>query len=77
VKNYGDKTHSGGKVQVALLDAEQNKVLEKTLPDDLDLQAGTERVLNAGFPIANPKKWNAEEPNLYTLLVTLLCTHCW
>ena len=35
------------------------------------MNAGDEAVVEFEQPVRDPKKWSAEEPNLYTLLLTL------
>ncbi|MEI7832937.1 MAG: glycoside hydrolase family 2 TIM barrel-domain containing protein, partial [bacterium] len=53
------------RLQARLLDADQRAVAEQTVPVS---GAG----ISLTLPVAAPKAWTAETPNLYTLLVSLL-----
>jgi beta-galactosidase len=61
---YELSKESPSEIKLELLDAE-NKVVE-TLRKDADTQKG-----EIYIPVENPKKWDAEHPNLYTLVITL------
>lgn len=58
-------SRSGGQVELTLKDAAGNTVEKKTVKPD---GKGNIRTVLA---VSNPKKWSAEEPNLYTLFLTL------
>ncbi len=75
---YGDISTRGWTVQAQVHDAEQTAVLDEPLSIDVG------RILNESYPqrdnvpfalleatVPNPKKWSAEVPNLYTLVLTL------
>jgi len=53
-------------VEISLLDAELNEVFEPVTK-----AVGREDNLSFSKKVANPLKWTAETPNLYTLLLTL------
>ena len=57
-------------LEAELLDADGNKVLE-TLHAEAAFEDNPEITAELGVDVANPAKWSAEEPNLYTLLLTL------
>ena len=69
--NWGETSAQGQGVVVQLLDAAGATVAERKL-DVPALAAGAERQLDVQLPVTAPLKWNAEEPNLYTLLVSSL-----
>jgi len=71
VKNYGTKAASGYKVTATLVGDDGEKVFEKAFDVITDLPTGREATLELTVPVENPKKWSAEEPNLYTLLLSL------
>jgi beta-galactosidase len=60
----------GTRIEVDLLDAEGDPVFETTEARPR-LSSGDNLVVNFGFPVEDPLKWSAEEPNLYTLFLTL------
>ncbi|MDP2038632.1 MAG: glycoside hydrolase family 2 TIM barrel-domain containing protein, partial [Ignavibacteria bacterium] len=73
VKNYGKQPFSKAKVEITLLDENKNPVgsnklaavaTEYTLPE-------AESIVGLKAKISNPKKWSAEQPNLYTLILKL------
>ena len=64
-------TSAGYRVSARLLDAAGAAVLEGEIGESISLDAGAEETLAASFPVKAPAKWSAEEPNLYTLLLTL------
>ena len=73
VRNYGKRPFSKAKVEITLLDENKNPVgsntlasaeTEYTLPE-------AESIVNLKAKISNPKKWSAEQPNLYTLVLKL------
>ncbi len=79
VRNYtGSNTH-GYKVEAQLLDDTGKKVGDSlTMHSDLQDRRfawyqpdGPEAIFNMQADIQNPKKWSAEKPNLYQLLLTL------
>ncbi len=70
VRNYGADGAAGHTLEAILLDAAGQVVLREGVPCP-DLAAGEERALHVSHPVSAPRKWNAEQPNLYTLLLTL------
>lgn len=73
VKNFGDKAHEELTVEATLLD-------ENLLPVDSEIlmtgqseyiAPGAESIVKMKGDILNPRKWSAEEPNLYTVLLAL------
>ncbi|HEV7300079.1 MAG TPA: glycoside hydrolase family 2 TIM barrel-domain containing protein [Tepidisphaeraceae bacterium] len=57
---------SGNTVELKLLDAQQQPVLEKPVSQPVKNES-----TQLSVPVANPLKWTAETPHLYTLLITL------
>jgi beta-galactosidase/beta-glucuronidase len=55
---------------VVLADGEGNAVVDASAPVEA-LSRGGEMSVDAALPVADPVKWSAEHPYLYTLLVTL------
>lgn len=70
VKNYSRSSAKNLGVKVSLSDAGGKPVFEKTLKTNAP--AGRESVLKLEQKIAEPLKWTAETPNLYTLTMELL-----
>lgn len=69
VRNYGARA-AGGSVSAVLLDAEgkQTVALEAR---KVNVEPGQETAVSFEAPVSNPRKWSAEQPNLYKLLITL------
>ena len=74
-KNYGKKNAEGLKLAARLIDNAGATVLEQPFDAPVKLGADEEKLLELTAPVAAPRKWSAEEPNLYTLLLTLADTH--
>ncbi len=68
VKNYNDKETSGA-LQISILDA-NNKTVFNTKENWL-ASANGQITINASATIKNVKKWSAETPNLYSLLLEI------
>jgi len=68
IRNYTDKTGSA-EVTVHLFDAEGAEVnlVENSLL--ADIAAFTEEELSISIPVSSPRKWSAEDPYLYTLVL--------
>ncbi|HEY3282240.1 MAG TPA: glycoside hydrolase family 2 TIM barrel-domain containing protein [Armatimonadota bacterium] len=71
VRNQG-AARSGCSVSALLLDASGAEVATLSLGQSVDLAAGASSTLTTEMELASPQRWTAEEPNLYTLLVTLV-----
>lgn len=72
LKNYTDEKAQGYRVLARLLDDGQRVVCEHSVAEGVSLSACEEKALAAAIPVAAPRKWSAEEPNLYTVLLSLL-----
>jgi beta-galactosidase/beta-glucuronidase len=59
------------RLTASLFDPDGRPVAEQVLGDALRLNAGEESALAAEIAVSNPRKWSAEEPSLYTLLIRL------
>jgi beta-galactosidase/beta-glucuronidase len=68
VSNSGQA--ADGLLTLCLLDASGQKVLLQQATVDA-LGAGGETVVTVAAPVANPQKWTAETPYLYTLLIAM------
>ena len=71
LKNYSEDAVSNYRVEIRLLDADLQPVLEQTLDASIDIQADGQTALDLETPVPDPRKWSAEHPYLYTLLITL------
>ncbi|SHF81022.1 beta-galactosidase [Caldanaerobius fijiensis DSM 17918] len=71
VKNYAKEKSDGYQIVATLVDDSKNTVFERAYDEVLSLNGDEEKELRMSFDVSNPKKWTAETPNLYTLLVTL------
>ncbi len=67
--NYSEKEISGHNLAVELFDNKQNQLFNKDL--EISLAGKEEKVLQADTKIENVLKWSAENPHLYTMILTL------
>jgi beta-galactosidase/beta-glucuronidase len=70
IRNYRDQDAGGCVVEVELLDTGANLQICKSAKE-ISVRAGDEVALEFEQAVADPEKWSAEHPSLYTLLVTL------
>jgi len=78
LKNYAAAAAQGCRVAARLLprglyslEATAPPIFDREIAGPIVLAAGGETTLEAAFPVQSPAKWSAEEPHLYTLLVSL------
>jgi beta-galactosidase/beta-glucuronidase len=70
VRNLGDKDASGHRLELTLYDEGDRPVFSRSV-SSLAVEAGGESSLQIEQAVANPRKWSAEHPHLYTLVITL------
>ena len=70
VRNYTARDQAGHTVEVSLYDADGRPVFEP-LVARVQVAANSEAAVELHQEVAEPRKWSAEQPYLYTLLVTL------
>lgn len=73
LRNYSDKTIGEHTVQVLLLDIDGKPVGKSPLMTGKikNIDADTEAVVEMQADVTNPKKWSAEIPNLYIVILTV------
>lgn len=71
LRNYGQKGVRGYAVLAKLLDPAGRLVLAQPVMEKIIIGAGKEVAVEMAAPVARPLKWNAEEPHLYRLVLTL------
>ena len=71
VKNYTHVPVVPSSVVARLYDDQKHLVAEQKVCERLALGAGEESVQAVDIPVKAPRKWSAEEPNLYTLVLFL------
>jgi beta-galactosidase/beta-glucuronidase len=70
VRNHSAERAAGHSVGIRLCDGEGQTVAESRA--EVPAVAGDQEVASAHqMPVSSPRKWSAEEPNLYTLLLSL------
>jgi beta-galactosidase len=69
IKNYDDKAAQAQTVTATLYDI-HGKEIAKGIVTGNKLKAKQEEALTVQFPVSNPRKWTAETPYLYTLVLT-------
>lgn len=73
VRNYGAEAGGRHCLEVSLLDADSKPIASEPLMSAAigSVPAGDEAVVELEAPITSPRKWSAEDPYLYQLLLTL------
>jgi len=71
VKNFGTRAAAAGKLTAVVYDAAGKAVASSPVADVAALAAGAEATVTLKLAVANPLKWTAETPNLYTTVLTL------
>lgn len=69
IKNYGDKVSKAQTYTATLYDQSGKKIASGSVAGK-EINAKQEQQLAIKFPVANPAKWTAETPNLYTVVLT-------
>jgi len=73
VKNYSTVTEPARRLEVELASPDKERLAGATASVDVPaLEAGEERAVAVEIPVANPLKWTAETPTLYTAILTLV-----
>jgi len=70
VRNYGTEALEGT-IEATLLDAQGQSVLPAAVAQSVSTAGEAEAAVDLGHSVSCPRKWSAEDPYLYTLLVTL------
>jgi beta-galactosidase len=72
IRNYSSRPAAARKLTVDLSTREGRPVAGATASVDVPaLAAGEEQTVSLKVPVANPARWTAETPNLYTTVLTL------
>jgi beta-galactosidase len=72
VINYSNKTVKAATVEFQLLDYQSQAVISSSSARTVEsLKPGDEKMLQLNMFVENPKKWSAEEPYLYIVVLTL------
>jgi len=71
LKNYTSAASAGARVTARLVDADGGVVFEQNVGSPAELPPGGETALAAAVNVSAPHKWSAEDPYLYTLLLSL------
>jgi len=71
VRNYSDEAVKNTKVEVSLLDAENEPVGSEVLVEGFSvyISPGAESIVKMKAEVPDPLKWSAEKPHLYTVLL--------
>lgn len=72
VKNFSKQAAAGNQLVLTLYDDKKSVVVSPASHLIGNLEAGGEIPVRLDIPVSNPKKWSAEEPNLYTLTIQIL-----
>jgi beta-galactosidase/beta-glucuronidase len=71
VKKYSKATTGGYKLYAQLLDARMSPVFEGSPGENFSIAAGKEMAFDLATTLKDVHKWSAEDPYLYSLLLTL------
>lgn len=72
IKNHLDKIIDNYHLHMDLLDENNRSILGSPIEKELKINEQDEVIVSFDPSIKNPKKWTAETPNLYTLVLSLL-----
>jgi len=72
VQNHMAQNTGDFRIQLDLLDAQNQSILESPVKKDFQASEQQEPSIVFDLDIQNPKKWTAETPHLYTLLLSLI-----
>ena len=68
VRNYTNQAQNAA-VALRLFDAEKNEIPLENAAASVEIGAGEEQTLSFRVPVSAPRKWSAEDPYLYTLVL--------
>lgn len=72
IRNYGDVYRQGYSLELKLFNARKEPVLAEPVLHNIEkIGEGNEIVVDCRVEVENPRKWSAEDPYLYTLLLIL------
>jgi len=71
IKNQNEKISENITVKADLFDNENKKIQSFTFANKIKINSDSEEIFHIEKNIKSPKKWSAEFPNLYTLLLIL------
>jgi beta-galactosidase len=72
VINYGDQDIENQKIEISLLKAEtEDSGIDPIIEKMFSVKSESEIVLELECEVKNPKKWSAESPNLYRVIILL------
>ncbi|MFX1345566.1 MAG: glycoside hydrolase family 2 TIM barrel-domain containing protein [Promethearchaeota archaeon] len=73
VKNYDSDNFNNLKIKISLIDGQQKHIESKNLmAEKVNIEGDTEKTIKFQSHIDNPKKWSAEIPYLYDLILELM-----
>ncbi|MEM2028669.1 MAG: glycoside hydrolase family 2 TIM barrel-domain containing protein, partial [Candidatus Bathyarchaeia archaeon] len=72
IKNYSDKKSKPHLLEIKLLDSEGLLVFSEPIKRFVgEINPGSEIIIEVERKVSRPRKWSAEDPYLYTMLLTL------
>jgi beta-galactosidase len=71
IQNYGDEAVKNYSLEVTLLDNGKPVGMPVLMQETISVKPGTSMVVSAKARVSNPRKWSAETPYLYTVLLIL------
>jgi len=71
VSNYNEDRPATQTVEAMLYDSDNNSVFDKPITAPVHVSAGDKKTVTLSQFVEKPKKWSAEHPNLYKLVLSL------
>ncbi|MDM5199434.1 glycoside hydrolase family 2 TIM barrel-domain containing protein [Fictibacillus enclensis] len=71
MKNSTEKAANNQTIEAMLYDNKDKPVLKTPAKTNISAEGNSEAEVSIQQPVKNPKKWSAEDPNLYTLVLSL------
>ena len=72
VKNFSKQATAGNQLLLTLYDDKKSVIVSPVSHLIGNIESGGELPVRVDIPVSNPKKWSAEDPNLYTLTIQIL-----
>ncbi|WP_429082567.1 beta-galactosidase subunit alpha [Brassicibacter mesophilus] len=60
------------KIKIDLLDAINKSIVSNEIEAELNIRQNETKIVDIEIPVADPEKWSAEKPYLYSLIITLV-----
>ncbi|WP_105617234.1 glycoside hydrolase family 2 TIM barrel-domain containing protein [Vallitalea okinawensis] len=71
LQNHSESTRSGYQIHAKLIDIKTKGIIKTFIQEEVDIDSHMEATITINGHIKEPKKWSAETPHLYKVIITL------